>query len=182
MKSYMFLATGFEETEAIAPLDVMRRAGLDVATVSITGERAVCGAHGVPVVADLLFDEADFSDAQWLICPGGLPGATNLADCKPLCELLKKHFAAGGNVAAICASPGVVLAPLGIIDDRQVACYPGAFADACPHYDPEHLVITDQNVVTGAGPAAAYAFGFAIVENTLGEEAAKEVSQGMLFC
>ncbi|MCF0185699.1 MAG: DJ-1/PfpI family protein [Bacteroidaceae bacterium] len=181
-KSYMFLATGFEETEAIAPIDVMRRAGMEVVLVSITDSLAVEGAHGVFVNADAMFGEVDFNDAEWLICPGGLPGATNLAEFEPLCELLKYHFASGGRVAAICASPGVVLAPLGILDERNAACYPGAFADACPHYDPTHLVVTDQNVVTGAGPAAAYAFGFAIVENTLGVEAAKAVSEGMLFC
>ena len=123
--SYLFLAPGFEEVEALTPVDVMRRAGIDVKTVSVTASRDVEGAHGVTVKADMTFDEADFSDCDWLVLPGGMPGATNLYECKPLCSLLLKHNAEGGHIAAICASPAVVLGGLGLLDGKEATCYPG---------------------------------------------------------
>ena len=87
--SYLFLATGFEEIEALATVDIMRRAGMDIKTVSITGNKIVRGAHGVAVEADCLFEQTDFITPEWLICPGGMPGATNLAAFEPLTTLLK---------------------------------------------------------------------------------------------
>ena len=90
-RSYIFLAEGFEEIEALTVVDVMRRAGMDVKTVAITSERVVTGAHGIPVTADLLFKEADFGGSEWLILPGGMPGSTNLAADEALCDLLKVH-------------------------------------------------------------------------------------------
>ena len=126
-RSYLFLAPGFEETEALATVDVMRRAGMEVLTVAINPENSekVCGAHGVVVVADLLPEDADFTDVEWLICPGGMPGAQNLADSRIVTEALRAHAAKGGKIAAICASPALVLAPLGILDGREATCYPG---------------------------------------------------------
>jgi len=100
--SYIFLAPGFEEIEALTVLDVMRRAGMDVKTVSITDERNVAGAHGVTVTADLLYSETDFITPEWLILPGGMPGATNLSEFAPLNTLLVNQ-AKSGKIAAICA-------------------------------------------------------------------------------
>ncbi len=117
-RSYIFLAEGFEEIEALTVVDVMRRAGMDVKTVAITSERVVTGAHGIPVTADLLFKEADFGGSEWLILPGGMPGSTNLAADEALCDLLKVHK---GKIAAICAAPGVVLAPLGLLEGDMLS-------------------------------------------------------------
>ena len=97
---YVFLATGFEDIEAIAPVDIMRRAGLKVQTVSITGEQIVVSAHGVGIASDLMLSEVDFSQAEMLVLPGGLPGSTNLDACKPLTEAIKRHFESGGPIAA----------------------------------------------------------------------------------
>ena len=116
--SYVFLAEGFEEIEALTVVDVLRRAGMEVRTVSITPLRNVRGAHGIEVVVDDVFAEAELSGAEWLICPGGLPGASNLAAFEPLCDALKAHRR---GIAAICAAPAVVLAPLGLVDGHRSA-------------------------------------------------------------
>ena len=121
---YVFLATGFEDIEAIAPVDIIRRAGLKVQTVSITGERIVTSAHGVGIVADLLLSEVDYSKAEMLVLPGGLPGSTNLDACKPLTDAIKRHYEAGGAIAAICAAP-LVFGHLGLLKGRRATCYPG---------------------------------------------------------
>ena len=179
--SYLFLATGFEDMEAIATIDILRRAGIEVKSVSITDTKEVTSAHGITITADVLFDETDFSDAIWLILPGGLPGATNLAACKPLTTLLTEHNRAGRNIAAICASPAVVLAPLGILDGRVAVCYPiflGKMPNAKKGFTP---VVTDGNIITANGPASAVLFALSIVAKTKGEEIAREVAEGLLL-
>ena len=101
-RSFIFLAEGFEEIEALTVVDVMRRAGMDIKTVSITDSKKVTGAHGISVEADMTFKEADYSGSEWLILPGGMPGATHLHEFEALGDLLKVHK---GKIAAICASP-----------------------------------------------------------------------------
>lgn len=181
-RSFIFLATGFEEIEAVATIDVLRRAGMEVTVVSISKDRVVTGAHGITVAADVVMAGADFSDADWLICPGGLPGAKHLADNEALTSLLKKHYSAGGRVAAICASPGMVLAPNGIVTGRQATAYPG-FEEALKAGGATPTgtrVAVDGNVITGNGPSSTIPFALAIVKATLGEAKAKEVADGML--
>lgn len=178
--SYLFLAPGFEETEAIATVDTMRRAGMPVKTVAVADTSAVSGAHGVTIVADTLIGDADLADAEWLICPGGLPGATNLAESKAVTDVLKSHASRGGLIAAICASPAVVLAPLGILDGKEATCYPG-FEDKCPGAKMIQVpVVSQSTLVTGNGPASTLKFALAIVAHSLGEGIAKEVAAGML--
>lgn len=180
--SFLFLADGFEEIEALATADVLRRANIDVTTVSIYPHKEVKGAHGITVVADTTIGEADFAGAGWLILPGGLPGADNLLACKPLAALLKSHHAADGRIAAICASPGVVLAPLGIVDGKQATAYPG-FEDALAKggaTPKAQRVVVDGNVITGNGPSSAVPFALAIVEHTQGRAVADQVAAGML--
>lgn len=182
-KSYIFLAEGFEEIEALATVDILRRAGMDVATVAIGPSLAVSGAHGVSVNADLAFDQADFSDAAWLICPGGMPGAANLVQCESLCALLQAHAVAGGRLAAICASPAVVFAPLGLLQGKRATCYPG-FEPACIEAGADmqaQAVVVDGDTITGQGPAAAIPFALAIVRHTLGAAASQQVAAGMLL-
>lgn len=182
-RSYVFLATGFEEIEALATVDVMRRAGMDVSLVSILKDCMVTGAHGVTVAADFVFDDADFSDVDWLIYPGGMPGSTNLHDFAPLGELLKKHYKAGGHIASICAAPALVLAPLGILDGRAATCYPGMESELIKYgarYIASERVVTDGNVITGNGPSSAIPFAAAIVKATLGADTTQAVTDGML--
>lgn len=182
-RSFIFLAEGFEEIEAITPIDVMRRAGLDIKSVSITDSRDVTGAHGITVKADLTFAEADFVGAEWLIIPGGMPGAVNLHESEALGTLLKTHAADHGKIASICASPAVVLAPLGILKGKEATCYPGmedglrqggAVVRDVP-------VMALDHIITANGPASAMRFALAIVANSLGDAAAQQVGGGMLY-
>ena len=106
-KAYIFLAEGFEEVEAMTPVDLLRRAGVEVTMVSVTGSRLVCGARQITVQADILFEEADFSDADLLILPGGMPGTLHLKEHKGLAELLEAEDKNGTYLAAICAAPSV---------------------------------------------------------------------------
>ena len=183
MRSYIFLAEGFEEIEAISVVDVMRRAQMDAVTVSITESKAVKGAHGIAVEADVLMSECDFADADWLVMPGGLPGAENLHNCEALNDLIKRHFAKGGNVAAICAAPALVLAPLGILEGKAATCYPG-FESHLRGGGAEYRdmrVVSSGNIVTANGPHSAARFGLAIVAHSCGEQVASQVGTGMLY-
>lgn len=178
--SYIFLAPGFEETEAITVVDVMRRVGMDIKTVSITPNHSVTGAHGITLTADLIYDKTDFITPEWLIIPGGMPGAENIAKFQPLNTLLINQ-AQSGKIAAICASPGVVLGPLGILDGKEATCYPGfeKFMPNAIHRDAP--VIALDRIITGNGPSAALRFALAIVANSMGESVAQSVGSGMLF-
>ncbi|MCM1292349.1 MAG: DJ-1/PfpI family protein [Bacteroides sp.] len=181
--SYLFLADGFEEVEALATTDVLRRAEMQVRTVAVKDDFEVTGAHGITVKADLLIaDVAVGEDTEWLICPGGMPGATNLASNDKLKRMLVDQNKRGGKIAAICASPAVVLSPLGLLKGRRATCYPGFE----PIVDTEaemtgQPVVVDGNLITGNGPASTLSFALAIVTATKGAEAAGAVAQGMLY-
>lgn len=180
--TYLFLADGFEEVEALTCVDFLRRAAMEVKTVSIKETLQVTGAHGIEVKADITFSEGEFSgESEWLILPGGMPGAKNLAAHSKLCELLKSKHAHGGRIAAICASPAVVLAPLGILRGKKAVCYPGfeTMMQGCDVVS--QPVAIDGNVITANGPAAAGAFALAIIGETLGSDASQAVAQGLLL-
>lgn len=178
--NYVFLADGFEEVEALATVDVLRRCGIEVQTVSISYSEEVTGAHGIIVKADKVLDYSMLQDADFLILPGGLPGATNLRDCEALQDVLKQHAAKGGNLAAICAAP-MVLGGLGLLEGKEATCYPG-FEKYMIGAKPGSLpVVQDGNVITGKGPAFAFAFGLKIAEAIKGKEVARDVAAGMLL-
>lgn len=182
MKSFIFLADGFEEIEALATVDILRRAGLDVTTVSITESLTVTGAHDVKVSADATIKNIDFTDVDWMILPGGMPGASNLRNNETLCELLRKH-SKNGRIAAICAAPAVVLASLGLLDGRRATCYPGfdgALVESGAEYVDERVVV-DDNIVTSNGPSSAFLFALTIASLTLGHSAADNVADGILM-
>ena len=121
---YVFLAEGFEEVEALTPVDVLRRAGLPVKTVSVTGVLTVNGAHGVPVIADMVFEEVKEADTEMIVLPGGLPGATNLDAHKGLSDLIMAFAEAGKPLSAICAAP-LVYGKRGLLKGKKATCYPG---------------------------------------------------------
>ncbi|MDE6126151.1 MAG: DJ-1/PfpI family protein [Muribaculaceae bacterium] len=178
--SYIFLAQGFEEIEALTVVDVMRRAGMDVKTISITGNLSVRGAHGITVEADALYEKTDFITPEWLILPGGMPGSTNLSEYAPLNSLLKTQ-AQSGKIAAICAAPAVVLAPLGILDGKEATCYPGFEKSLGEAVRRDAPVIALDRLITANGPSSAMRFALAIVANSMGESVAQEVGSSMLF-
>lgn len=179
--SYVFLAEGFEDIEAITVIDVLRRAGMPVKTVSITSSLMVKSAHGVNMGADVLFDSSLFKECDWLICPGGMPGATNLYDFAPLGGLLRQHAAKGGRLAAICAAPAVVFGQLGLLEGREATCYPG-FEHLCHGAKMEDkAVVCSRGMVLGNGPANALVWALSIVREALGEQASRKVANGMLL-
>lgn len=180
--SFLFLAAGFEEIEALTAIDVLRRAGIPVKTVSITSSLQVTGAHGITVKADVLYDNTLFDAPEWLILPGGLPGADNLYDFAPLQGLLENQVnSENGRVAAICASPAVVLGSLGLLKGHKATCYPG-FEDKMEGADAQEApVVVDGKFVTGNGPANSLRWALEIVRQTLGDQIAQEVGSGMLY-
>ncbi len=177
---YVFLATGFEDIEALAPVDIMRRAGLQVETVSITGEEIVTSAHGVGVLADTLIEAVDFEDAELIVLPGGMPGASNLDACEPLLQGIMEHFRAGKPLAAICAAP-MVLGHLGILNGRRATCYPGFESELKGAQYTAAIVEQDGPFITGRGPAAAMEFGYALAERFVGKEAVQALRNGMIY-
>lgn len=179
-KVYEFLATGFEEVEALAPVDVLRRAGIDVKTVSITGEHTVTGAHGVGIVADALIEEVtDWDEATLLILPGGMPGATNLRDHEGVRSAVSAQVAAGRDVAAICAAP-LVLGSVGVLEGKKATCYPGFENHLTGATYTAELVTVDGNIITGAGPAAALPFAYTLLSRIKGEATADTIQRQML--
>ncbi len=185
--AYLFLADGFEETEAIATLDVLRRGGIGVQTVSMNEDPFVTGAHGVAMVADCLFEEvtdlpAEGTDgSDLMVFPGGMPGASNLAGNARLIALMQEHYADGGIVAAICAAPGLVVSQLPDLEGVRFTCYEG-FQEAPlakgAVYERKPAV-TCGNLVTGRGPGYAIDFGLAILTALKGPDAAEAVRSGM---
>ena len=179
-KAYVFLADGFEDIEALAPVDILRRGGLNVKTVSINATDMVASAHGVQVKADMMFADADFSDADLLMLPGGLPGSTNLNAHEGLREALVKHYESGKRIAAICAAP-MVFGSLGLLEGKRATCYPGCESTMTGAEYTKQLVTIDGNIITGEGPAAAFPYAYAILEIFAGKAVADQLREGMMF-
>lgn len=187
---YIFLAEGFEEIEALATADVLRRGGINVKTVSINCDTKVCGAHGIPVLADLnrndfnasiVLDGTEESDV--MIFPGGMPGTKHLAEDHDLMEMMKRHFAEGGTVAAICAAPGLVVSQLSDLQGRMFTCYDG-FEELPSSKGAEYVktpAVSDGNLITGRGPGCAVDFALAIVEHLQGQDLADGIRSSMMI-
>ncbi len=179
-KVYEFLANGFEDIEALAPVDILRRGGVEVVTVSVADTKHVETAHGITVIADKHISEIDTADADLLILPGGMPGTSNLLECQPLCEALIKQNEAGKNIAAICAAP-MILGKLGILNGKRATCYPG-FESHLEGVDyTAELVTVDGNITTGRGPGAAMAFGYQLLSLFVTADAVEQLKEGMIY-
>ncbi|MCL2495727.1 MAG: DJ-1/PfpI family protein [Oscillospiraceae bacterium] len=171
---YEFLAEGFEELEAIAPLDILRRAGVKVQTVGIGG-KVVIGSHGIAVTCDSMPDEIDREACEGVILPGG-PGRVNLANSPAMMDMLRIVSQRGGMIAAICGAPEI-LGRLGYLEGRRACCYPGfedklLGAQVC--FDP---VVIDGNVITSRGAGTSVAFALAIVRYLASPELASEIAK-----
>lgn len=177
---YLFLAEGFEEVEAIATLDVLRRAGVEVKTVGITGT-PVTGSHGVSVTPDLTSEEAvPAKSLEGIILPGGMPGTKNLEASERVRELLQFAFDRGLLIAAICAAPSV-LGHLGYLQGKQATCFPGFEPELIGATPTQQSVTEDGNIITGKGAGAAHLFGEAIAARFVGAEAAHDVLTNMQY-
>jgi len=187
---YIFLANGFEEIEALATLDVLRRGGVDVKTVSVLYDKFVTGSHKTTVVADMTYGEfkaevqldgTDESDV--MIFPGGMPGTRNLAENGEIINFMRLHYAEGGAVAAICAAPGLVVSQLPSLQGKHFTCFDG-FEDAPVArggiYE-QKPAVRDGNLITGRGAGCAVEFGLAILAHIKGEEAAAAVRHSLML-
>jgi DJ-1 family protein len=180
MKVFAFLANGFEETEAVATIDVLRRAEINVITVSISNSKTVTGAHGIPVIADEIFAETDFSTADLLFLPGGMPGTKYLGEHEELKQLLLHQVNSGKKIAAICAAP-TVLAKIGILDNKEAICYPGFESDLTNAVISTKTVVKSGNVITGKGPGVTIPFALEIVEELKGKAIANKIAADFCF-
>ena len=171
----VILANGFEEIEALTPVDILRRAGLDVKTVSISGEKTVIGSHKIPVTADLTADEFSEIFPDLLIFPGGMPGAKNIDESPYTDALIERTLAKRGHLAAICAAP-MILGHRGLLKGKSAVCYPGFEGELSGAKISDSSVVTDGNVTTAKGMGVALEFSKELVRLTLGEEKAKEIS------
>ncbi|MBQ7758257.1 DJ-1 family glyoxalase III [Anaerotignum sp.] len=177
-KVYVFLAEGFEEMEAVTPVDLLRRVGVDAKLVSVTGDKAVTGAHGITYQADLLFEEIE--DADMLVLPGGMPGTLNLQAHQGLSELLVKQHEAHKWVCAICAAP-MVLGSLGILMGRHATIYPGMEAHLIGAEPVADEVCIDGNVVTSRAPGTAIPFALTLAELLTDEKTAANLTKDIVF-
>ncbi|MBQ8046733.1 MAG: DJ-1/PfpI family protein [Prevotella sp.] len=180
-KIYEFLADGFEIIEALAPVDILRRGGMDVTTVSIMHRKEVVSAQHLTVVADALFEDIEsFDDADLLLLPGGWPGADNLNKCEPLRQLLVSHNAKGRHIGAICAAP-MVLGTLGLLKGERATCYPG-FEEYLEGAEITHEIVTESGLfTTGEGPAAAMPYAYTLLSHFLPSNEITNLQEGMRY-
>ena len=175
---YILLADGFEEIEALCPLDLLRRAGVETKTVSITEKRAVTGSHGITVTADLTAENS-LSDIEMLVLPGGMPGSTNLYGSKFCDGLVRNAAKSGAYLAAICAAP-LVLGRRGLLAGKEAVCFPGFENELVGAHLSDKRVVRDGKIITAIGMGAALEFGLALVEIFCGKETAEKLGGAVL--
>ena len=175
---YMFLANGFEEIEALCPLDLLRRAGVEVTTVGI-GSDTLMGSHGIPVIADI--PEGMFADSnpEMIILPGGMPGAKNLDESRTVDMALSAASRKGAFIAAICAAP-MVLGHRGLLADKEAICFPGFEKELTGAKISRKRVVRDVNIITAAGMGVALEFGLELVAALKGRDVAENLRRAVL--
>lgn len=177
----ILLADGFETMEAFGPVNVLTRAGAEVIRVSCMEQPTVFSAQGIPTVCDVKLTEIELSDVDCLIVPGGMGGVDNLRETPGVKDELKRRVQANELLCVICAAP-MLLAELGLLEGRNVTCYPGCDIDFPAGVRPsKNGVYKDQNLISASGPAYGLAFGVEIAKALVGEKAAQDVAQGMLI-
>ncbi len=178
-KIAVHLAKDFEEIEAVGIIDTLRRAGLEVIVVSVTGEREVTGSHGIKITADQLFEEVQYSQVKMIVLPGGMPGAKNLKEHEGLRKRILELQKDGRPLAAICAAP-MVLGDLGLLKGKTVTCFPGFEDQLTGARVTGSDVEKDGNIITGKGAGVAIHFALKIVETLKSSQEAEELRQRMV--
>ncbi len=178
---YVFLADGFEEIEALTPVDLLRRAGVEVKTVSIYPDRkSVTGARGIGVMADITIDDADTGKADIIVLPGGMPGTVNLLECKTLMDMVDSQNELGKRIAAICAAPARILGSKGLLRGKTATCYPG-MEDLMDGATPViKTVVTDGNITTSRGLGTAVDFACELLTLLCGKEKSDEIRSSVV--
>ena len=179
-KVYIFLADGFEDIEGLTVVDLMRRADIDIKTVSIEKSKEITTSHGITMLTDLTFAETDFTDADMLVLPGGMPGTKYLNEYQPLRNLLADFYQKGGKVAAICAAP-TVLASLGFLEERKATAYPSCMESLAGAERSLESVVVDGNVTTSRGLGTAVDFALSLIGQLLGEKKADEIAESVVY-
>ncbi len=176
---YVLLGTGFEETEAIAPVDLLRRANIPVLTVGI-GSKTVSGSHGIPVVADITLDEMDLTQMDMLVLPGGLGGVASILASAQAMDAVRFAWENGKFLAAICAGP-TILASLGILDGKQATCYPGCEEKLGGAIMVNAACVADGKIITGTSAGCAVPFGLGLVEVLKGKEEMERIKDQIVI-
>ena len=179
-KVYIFLADGFEDIEGLTVVDLMRRAGIDMVTVSIKNTRQITTAHGITMFTDTTFGETDFSDADMLVLPGGQPGTTNLGAFEPLTDLLKNFHNNGGKIAAICAAP-TVFAGIGLLHGKKATAYPSCMDGLGDAQCLEDNVVVDGTITTSRGLGTAIDFSLSLIGQLLDQETADKIAKSVVY-
>ena len=176
----VFLAEGFEEIEGLTVVDILRRAGIEVETISIMGTKEVHGSHKIGVLADTLYEDVDFEKLDGVVLPGGLPGTTNLGAHAGVVEVIRSFDAVGKLVAAICAAPSV-LGQAGLLQGKDAACYPG-FEDKLTGANVIFEEVAESgNIITSRGMGTTIAFALRITAYLAGEEKAKDLAEKIIY-
>ena len=179
-KAFVFLAEGFEEVEALTVVDLLRRAQIEVTTISLSGSLKVTGAHLISVTADVLCSKGSYSSGDALILPGGMPGTKNILENRNAVELINYYNENNKTVAAICAAPSV-LGQLGILKGKKAVCYPG-FEDKLIGAEAlKEEVVVDGNIITSRGMGTAIAFGLKIIEHLENKELAEKIASSIVY-
>ncbi len=178
-KAIIILATGFEEIEAVTVIDILRRAGIEIIIAGLEGMN-ITGSHGITIVADKKLSDLK-PDFDAVILPGGMPGALHLHNSGEVTDFIKNILSKGALVAGICAAPSVVMAPIGILENKTATCYPGNQIDFGKNTRYKNkAVVVDGNIITSQGPGTAMEFAFTIVEKIIGKETVKKLKKHTL--
>jgi 4-methyl-5(b-hydroxyethyl)-thiazole monophosphate biosynthesis len=178
MKAYIFLADGFEEIEAIAPIDIFRRAQIEVTTISISDENVVRGAHGITVIADSLFSDTDFSDNDILYLPGGMPGTKNLDAHEGLKKLIYYQINQNKKLAAICAAPSI-LGKMGLLEGKEAICFPGFENQMLGAILSDKKIVKSDNILTAKGAGVAVQIALKLVEELQGKDFSEKIASSI---
>lgn len=177
---YVLLADGFEEVEALTPIDLLRRAGAEVRSVGISG-KVVTGARNIPLTADLLPEEVDWEDTEMIVLPGGMPGTLNLYESKFVREIVQYCKNNERYIAAICAAPSVILGGMDLLQGRRATCFPGMEEGMTGAKIMDQNCCIDGKIITGRAAGAAFTFSLALCTAIMGEAAAKQVAKSICY-
>lgn len=176
----IFMADGCEEIEGLTVVDVVRRAKMEIVTISITGKKEVTGSHNVTFFADALASEVNYDELDGIVLPGGMPGTLNLGANEIVNKVIKEFAAAGKLVCAICAAPSV-LGMAGILEGKKATCHPGFEEKLIGATTSEDEVVVDGNIITSRGMGTAIAFALSIVRYFKGDVAVEEIKKGLVY-
>ena len=186
-KALIFLADGFEEVEAITPVDYLRRTNIKVVIAAIGKDTAVMGSHGINFTADTTLEamekQGELNPSGWdcVIIPGGMLGSKNLAACAGVGNFLKKISGKGKMIAAICAAPAVVLSPLGLLEGKRFTCYPGMEEGLKSGFWTEDKVVIDGDLITSRAAGTAAEFAFALIRVLVGDDQEERLRAAVLL-